>query len=439
MSVLALMKIFSFFFGRLLITHKHILSNKNLLGSIVSKSNLKDDFDISIDNSYLKSLLERMIEINSIIGKEKELAVFLAQELQKLGLGIQLDDVELDRPNIYTSYIFNPKGKTLTLNSHLDTVDVCEGWTEDPFLPYEKNGRLYGLGSSDMKAGIACSIAAIKALIESDLDLFGQIHFTAVVDEEGYGKGAKKMLKHPFFGKGKTDGILITEPYFGEYDSMALPIGMTGKILYKITFHGISAHAFTPEDGINAIESASIFLTALTNSLNDSKKIPAFQLPTDNEFGRGSFCALKMEGGYKVYSVVVPDQCEIILNRLIVPGENKESAFKDLKEFLDKLKLKSKYSLEVVPPYYLPYKTPKDSLICKSLVSACKYEFKKEPVFNYRNMITDANTFMGEGNIPTMIFGPRGGNIHAADEYVILDSLEKTAKIYARTFLEFQK
>jgi acetylornithine deacetylase/succinyl-diaminopimelate desuccinylase-like protein len=101
--------------------------------------------------------------------------------------------------------------------------------------------------------------------------------------------------------------------------------------------------------------------------------------------------------------------------------------------------LKSDYTLEIIPPYYLPYKTPKDSLICKSLVSACKKEFKKKPAFNYRNMITDANTFMGEGNIPTMIFGPRGGNIHAADEYVIMDSLERTAKIYARTFLEFQK
>lgn len=405
----------------------------------MSNSNLKDDFNISIDEVYLKSLLEQMIEINSIIGKEKDLAVFLAQELQKLGMGIQLDDVEPNRPNIYASYIFDMKGKTMTINSHLDTVAICEGWSVDPFLPYEKNGRLYGLGSSDMKAGIACSIAAIKALIESNLDLSGQIHYTAVVDEEGYGEGAKKMLTHPFFGKGKTAGVLITEPSFGEYDSLALPLGMTGKILYKISFHGKSAHAFTPEDGINAIESASIFLTALTNSLNDSKITPAFQMPIDDEFGRGSFCALKMEGGYKVYSVVVPDQCEIILNRLIVPGENKESAFNDLKEFIDKLKLKSNYTLEVVPPYYLPYKTPKDSLICKSLVSAYQIEFNKEPEFNYRNMITDANTFMGDGNIPTMIFGPRGGNIHAADEYVILDSLEKTAKIYARTFQEFQK
>lgn len=409
------------------------------MGFNVSKLNHEDDFDISIDYTYLKSILEQMIEINSVIGEEKNLAIFLAQEFQKLGLGFQLDDVEPNRPNIYASHIFDSKGKTMTINSHLDTVAVCEGWSKDPFLPYEKNDRLYGLGSSDMKAGIACSLAAIKALIESNMELTGQIHYTGVVDEEGYGKGAKKMLSHPFFGKGKTDGIVITEPYFGEYEELALPLGMTGKILYKITFHGKSAHAFTPEDGINAIEAASKFLTALSNSLNDSTKSPSFQLPTDNEFGRGSFCALKMEGGYKIYSVVVPDHCEIILNRLIVPGEDKESAYNDLKKFLDNLNLKSNYTLEIVPPFYLPYKTPEDSLICKSMITAFQNEFNRKPDFNYRNMITDANTFMGEGNIPTMIFGPKGGNIHAADEYVILDSLEKTARIFARTFFEFQK
>ncbi|NHJ39153.1 MAG: hypothetical protein FK731_03910, partial [Asgard group archaeon] len=107
----------------------------------MSKLNHEDDFDISIDYTYLKSILEQMIEINSVIGEEKNLAIFLAQEFQKLGLGFQLDDVEPNRPNIYASHIFDSKGKTMTINSHLDTVAVCEGWSKDPFLPYEKNNR----------------------------------------------------------------------------------------------------------------------------------------------------------------------------------------------------------------------------------------------------------------------------------------------------------
>ncbi|NHJ46414.1 MAG: M20 family metallopeptidase [Asgard group archaeon] len=397
------------------------------------------DSEISIDTEYLRNLLEQMIEINSIIGKEKELAIFVAQELQKIGMAIQLDDVEPDRPNIYASHIFDSKGKTMTINGHLDTVDICEGWTYDPFIPIEKDGKLFGLGSSDMKGGMACAIAAIKALIENGENLTGQIHFSGVVDEEGYGKGAKKMLEHPFFGKGKTDGIIVVEPSFGTEDASALPLGMTGKVLYKLTFHGKSAHAFTPKDGINAIEDASKFLTALALTLKDPKAQPSFMLPRDEEFGTGSFCALKMEGGYKIYSVVVPDTCDIILNRLLIPGETKESAIKDLKEFIDQLDLKSNYTLEVQDPYYLPYKTSRDSLICKSLIEAYKSEMKSEPNFIYKNMITDANTFMGEGKIPTMIFGPDGGNLHAPDEYVVLDSLEMAAKIYVKTFLEFQK
>jgi succinyl-diaminopimelate desuccinylase len=397
-----------------------------------------DDYKVSIDTTYLRNLLEEMIEINSIIGNEKDLAVFLAKELQKLGLPIQLDDAEPGRPNIYASHIFDSEGKTLSFNGHLDTVDICDGWTFDPFIPYEKDGKLYGLGSADMKAGMACAIAAIKAMLDNGEDFLGQVHFTAVIDEEGLGIGAKKMLQHPFFGKGKTDGVLIVEPSFGSKLN-ALPLGMTGKILYKITFHGKSAHAFTPEAGINALEDGSKFLSALAKSLNDPTATPKFKLPQDEEFGTGSFCALKMEGGYKVYSVVVPDTCEIILNRLLVPGETKESATEDLKQFINSLQLKSNYTLEIQPPFYLPYKTPKDSQICKSLIRAYKKEFNNEPQFIYKNMITDANTFMGEGNIPTMIFGPDGGNIHAPNEYVVVETLEKTAKMYVRTFFEFQK
>ncbi|NHJ87935.1 MAG: M20/M25/M40 family metallo-hydrolase [Asgard group archaeon] len=63
---------------------------------------------------------------------------------------------------------------------------------------------------------------------------------------------------------------------------------------------------------------------------------------------------------------------------------------------------------------------------------------KKEPIINYKAMITDANVFVGEGKIPTVLFGPTGGNIHSADEFVTLSSLEPTAKTIAQTYLAFQ-
>ncbi len=405
--------------------------------------NSKNSIDIpqfKIDTKYLRTLLDEMIEINSVVGDEKDLAILLAEELQKLGLAIQLEDVEANRPNIYAHHHFAQKGKTLTLNGHLDTVDVCEGWTFEPFIPIEKDGNLYGLGSADMKGGLACQIAAIKALVDSNESQIGTIHFSAVVDEEGYGKGGRKMMDNPFFGKGKTDGIIIAEPLFGNTVANSLPLGMTGKVLYKISVKGLSAHAFRPEQGINAITEASKIVNAIEN-LGDSSKNGKlrFTLLSDDDFGKGSFCVLKIEGGYKKYSVVVPEHCEIILNRLTVPGETKESVIQDLEQLIEKLNLKSKVIIELVPPFYYPYKISEDHTLFSSLKSAYKESMSEDPYTSYMRMITDANIFMGEGKIPTVHFGPKGNNLHSPDENVNVNSLEVCAKIYAQTYYIFQE
>ncbi len=393
---------------------------------------------IKIDKQYLLSLLKEMIKINSILGQESNLAHFLLDEIKKLGMHVELEEVSPNRENLYAKYDFARKGKTLTLNGHLDTVEVCEGWNTDPFQPIEKASKLHGLGSVDMKGGLACQLAAVKALIESDVDLQGTIHYTAVVDEEGFGTGAKKMLGNPNFGKGATDGIVISEPCYGQSPDNGLPIGMTGKVLYKIAVIGKSAHAFTPEKGVNAVTEASRILTAV-DVIGEDTSIKKFPLPTEEDFGQGSFCVLKIEGGYKTYSVVVPERCDFELNRLTVPGETKESVKEDFNQFIQEMHLKSNVTIEIVPPFYLPYKIAKDHPLFKSLEESFVSIFKKQPFTTYSKMITDANTFMGEGNIPTVIFGPRGENLHAADEFVEIDSLVPAATVFAQLFINFQK
>ena len=89
-----------------------------------SLKEIKEKVHSKIDIKYLFSLLEEMIEIDSIIGKEKELAVFLAEKIQDLGLAIQLEEVEPDRPNLYAQHSFSKTGKTLTFNGHLG---YCRG------------------------------------------------------------------------------------------------------------------------------------------------------------------------------------------------------------------------------------------------------------------------------------------------------------------------
>jgi len=404
-----------------------------------SLKEIKEKVHSKIDIKYLFSLLEEMIEIDSIIGKEKELAVFLAEKIQDLGLAIQLEEVEPDRPNLYAQHSFSKTGKTLTFNGHLDTVEVCGEWTHDPFIPVFSGEKLFGLGSADMKSGIACQLAAIKAMLDSGEDIAGTIHFTAVIDEEGYGIGAKKMLENPIFGKGRTDGILIAEPLFGDSEMSPLPLGMTGKVLFKILVKGVSAHAFRPEQGVNAVSDASRIVSIIDEiSKTSSSFIGNYKIPHDFDFGKVSYCVLKIDGGYKTYSVIVPEHCEIILNRLTLPGETKKSVKKDFEQLITDLKLKSNVSIEIIPPYYNSYKISKNNQLFQSLEVSFKEILSQTPKTAYMKMITDANTFMGEGGIPTIHFGPKGSNLHGADEHVYIDSLEKTTQIYTSLYLNFQ-
>jgi succinyl-diaminopimelate desuccinylase len=397
--------------------------------------------NLEIDEKYLLSLLKEFVRIDSTIGLEKELANIIKEELRDLGLKVTSEKVEEKRENVYGSYSFSNSGKTLTFNGHLDTVTVCKGWETDPFNPTIRNNMLYGLGSLDMKSGLACQLAAIKALMNLKIPLKGTLHFAAVVDEEGNGKGAKKMLQNPIFGKGKTDGIIIAEPFFGESHTNPLPLGMTGKLLYQITFQGKSAHAFQPEEGINAINEAAIFLEAIGRASKKEKGLrgQVNLLQSDENFGKESFCVLKITGGYEKYSVMVPEKCTIILNHLTVPGTTHQDAIDKIRNFISKLNLQSSVEIQVIPPTYTPYIIAKDELLVQSLFQSYQEVRKMEPKTNYLHMITDGNTFAGEGGIPTVLVGPLGKNIHGANEYVELSSLPDIAAIHALTYYKLQR
>lgn len=93
---------------------------------------------------------------------------------------------------------------------------------------------MYGLGSCDMKAGLACALTTLKAFADSGFDFEGELLFSGVVDEEAYSKGARAMLKT---GYAKCDAILLCEPYPGD-ESKPIPLGITGKILYDVEVRG---------------------------------------------------------------------------------------------------------------------------------------------------------------------------------------------------------
>jgi len=379
-----------------------------------------------IDMPYLLDVLKKMIRINSVLPQEEPLAEFIAGEIRKMGLEPEWHEVAPGRPNVYASADLGPGDRFLTLTGHTDTVDVAANWPTDPFEPIEKDGRLCGLGALDMKAGLACALMAFKALVEAT-ELHGQLGrlgFAATVDEEGYGIGAKALLQTDY---AESDGLLLGEPYYGDSEATALPIAMTGKVLYELTVRGKAAHGFRPERGINAVEDAARIVATLD-------RLEPGTYPT---VGRGNLSTLKIEGGYKEYAVVVPERCEIVITRLTVPGESRETAIDDMRALVESLNLQSDVTIETPPPFYEPYFLDEDTPLLAPFKAAYQDVVGIPPSFIGRRGITDANIYVAGGDIPTVVFGPRGSGPHEAGEYVELATLEPVTRVYVETARRF--
>ncbi len=370
-----------------------------------------------LDDSYTLRRLEEMIAINSVVGQEGELAEYLRGELEALGLRCEVEEVEPGRPNVYARLEGEGPGKRLNFNGHTDTIPVVEGWETDPFAPVAKDGRLYGLGACDMKGGIACILDMMRAFVESGYPFNGELSFSGVIDEEAYGEGAKAMLKTDY---GNVDAIVLAEPYPGD-ETKPIPLGITGKILYDIHVKGRAAHGFRPQLGINAIEEAGEILASLDKL--EFKEHP--------DFGRGNYSTLKIEGGYEIYSVVVPARCRFEVNRLLVPGETVETAIEDMERLIGTLELESDIEVRTKPPRYEAYVMEKDEDIIRVFDSVYKEVMDVEPHYEYAYGITDANIFAGEGKIPCLHLGPQRGGAHQKNEYVLLDWLPPVSKMYA--------
>jgi len=369
-----------------------------------------------LDHAYTERLLADLIGIDSMVGNEGPLAEYLLQALAALGLDCELHEVEPGRPNVYARLKGRGPGRRLNFNGHTDTVPICEGWLTPPHSPVVRDGRICGLGACDMKAGIACILTMLKAFVDSQFPFSGELSFSAVIDEEAYSKGARAMLETDFAG---CDAIVLAEPYPGD-EGKPIPLGITGKVLYEIHVEGRAAHGFRPCLGINAIEEAARILASLD-------RLP---MRTHPSFGRGNTCTLKIEGGYRVYSVVVPDRCRVEINRLLVPGETADTALKDMEELIGALDLRATARVDLKPPRYEPFLVSQDTPIMQIFHQVYRQVQGRDPLYSHCEGITDANVFAEKG-IPCLHLGPVRGNVHQPNEYVDIEGLAPLSTMYA--------
>ena len=375
------------------------------------------------DLEEIEKKIMEFISVKSIVGEEFEGAKYLAELMKEWGFKPELQKVEENRYNVICRVRLGDEGRRLLLNGHMDTVPPSMDWSLDPFKPFIKDDRLYGLGAIDMKSGLIVLLYSLKKFLEENKETVnGEIIYSAVVDEEGYSKGAKKLISELNY-----DAAIIGEPYDGIHNSVV--IGETGKILLSIECIGKAAHAFRPWIGVNAIEEASKLIL----------KIIEEGTLEDEKFGRLQPTTLKIEGGYKIYNVTLPERCIFEVNILTKPEQTDEYFINWINELAKKAGLKGEVSVKIKEPRYYGYITNEDSMIVKAFKRAFEEKYGIKPKIGFKATITDGNIIAMKGVKPLIVYGLRGGNAHMANEYLELNSIEKTCKVYIKTISNYLK
>jgi acetylornithine deacetylase/succinyl-diaminopimelate desuccinylase family protein len=374
---------------------------------------------VEANHDKMVKLVSDMVKIPSVSGDEKKLAEFLNKYCTKLGFS-----TKIDRHGNFFAFIKGKRaGKRLIFNSHLDTVEVGDGWERDPFSGKIDGDKLWGRGSTDCKGAIGAQIIAALSIVEAGLDFSGEICLMYPVEEEVQNvsrKGTYLALKDGFTGDMAING---------EDTDLHVCLACEGMLEVLITTHGVGAHGATPQEGKNAIR-------MMCRVIDELEKI----VPGVNKYtGSGAINPGIIQGGQR--SSVVPDTCTLKCSRFTVPGETGGLFLNQINEIFARLKAEdTAFKAEVEMTYESnPSIVDEKELIVSAIQNAHAIIDKDCPLLGTPQH-DDADFLSNVGHIPTVLYGPGTGLLaHMPNEYLKISELDEAAKVYALTIMEALK
>jgi acetylornithine deacetylase len=343
---------------------------------------------------------------------EGGVAARLRDILVAWGFDARLQDAGNERPNVVARVAGSGGGRSLILNGHLDVVDV-DGMTHPPFDADEREGRLYGRGSSDMKGGVAAMCAAAARLSRSRR---GDVTIAAVVDEEWQSIGTRSLLATGL----RADAAIVTEP-----TGLAVMPSHKGFAWLQVVVHGRAAHGSRWDIGVDAIRHAGLLLAELDRLEHEELSRRSHPL-----LGRASLHAADVEGGSGLSTY--PDRCVFRIERRTLPGESAADALREVQEASGRVRASHPtFSADVELLFFQP---PSDVPLDAPLVRAMTELLERRGLSTRplgMSAWTDAALFNDAG-IPAICFGPGDmGLAHAAEEYIETAQVEQASDILA--------
>ena len=299
-------------------------------------------------------------------------------------------------------------------NGHLDVVGV-EGMTHDPWSAAEQGDRMYGRGSSDMKAGIAAMCAAaVRADAET---LNGEIVIAAVADEEYESIGTRSLVERGV----RADAAIVTEP-----TRLAIMPAHLGFVWLEVTTHGRAAHGSRWDLGVDAIRHAGLVLAELDRM--DDEELPKRKHPL---LGRPSVHASVVEGGTGMSTY--PERCTVRIERRTIPGETPDTVLGELESACSRARARQpKLRADVTVTFaQVPSDVAIDAPIVRALGRALE-ESGETTRIEGMTAWTDA-ALLNAAGIPAICFGPGDISLaHAAEEWVSINEIERATGVLAR-------
>ena len=333
-----------------------------------------------------KEILKELIKFDTYKDKQnKEIMDYIQEVLEK-------KDFKVDyRSKCLVMSIKD--NNNLAFIGHTDTVQAGNDWTYNPLVLTEEDDKLYGLGTCDMKGGIAAIIKAVLDIDWNQLKFGIKLIFT--YDEEIGFEGIKEINK---INIQIPENVIIGEP-----TNNIIKNGSKGLLEFKFYFKGKSAHSSNPSKGINAIDNCLEFLNKLKNSYNDLK------LETDDRF-KIPYTTMnigKIEGGKSIN--IVPSECVTYVDFRVISNEHRNRIIK----YINELKSIYNFDYEIINDIKPFISDNKKCITTNGITEASLIEAKN------RNIL-------GVGPV----------NPHEANEYITIDSLNKLVEQYKEIILK---
>ncbi len=413
------------------------------------KRHLLDTVD-SMSEKIIEFLRE-LIRFRSVTGEEGKIQEFIARKARATGLHVDVFEPEWEalkrhpayipvprdyrgRPNVVATLKGRGGGRSLLLNGHVDVIPAAaqDAWQHGPWSADLVDGRVYGRGASDMKAGLAAMTMAVEAIVRSGVELAGDVILEYVVDEELSGHGTLACVMR---GYRAESGICC------ETSSMKVQPGSIGRIWFEIEVMGKAAGIQRRWEGINAIEKGYLVVKAVSEF--EKRRISRLSHPLYPNIRGAIPC---MVGGFEAggYHSAFPDRALLKGSMATVPGEDSQAVKQEFVSFVQEFVASDPWLAEHPPRidfkgYFAEAsEIPVDSPIVHALAQQVQEVTGRAAEITGREGAADIRFLNQPGQTPTVIFGPgKTEQMHANNEWVLADDVILATKVLAATIVDW--